>query len=493
MTFGWLIWSLLLVPVMASMACLLLRSTRQILVTVAVAGLFWMLLAFFVGGTVVSSGYMETAYGWLLLDSLSAYHIFILGLVFGASSVYAMKYFENEEEIGHLKIGEIRRFGSLWFGAATAMSVVITTNNIGIMWVGIEATTVITAFLICTHISALSLEAMWKYMVVCSVGVAFAFVGTLLVAASAQNIGLPATEIMLWASLNECSGLLNPSQIKLAFIFLLIGYGTKAGLAPMHSWLPDAHSQAPAPVSALFSGFMLNAALYCIMRYIPIVEGATNYSGWSPGLLKIFGLISILVAAVFIVFQHDGKRLLAYSSVEHMGIISLGLGLGGVGVFAALWHTLNHSICKTLAFFAVGRLGQMHGTHDLNRMAGVLRRAPVWGIGFFAGILALIGAAPFALFMSEFQIMRAAVRTHSYVVLILFLLGAAIVFLAALKYAIIPAWEKEVAEPRQFSTVMSDVIIVAVGLGLLLLLGIWLPSPLRLAIEDAAAVIGGVK
>ena len=144
------------------------------------------------------------------------------------------------------------------------------------------------------------------------------------------------------------------------------------------------------------------------MRYLPLVEGATGGTGWGGELLEVFGILSILLAAVFIVFQHDGKRLLAYHSVEHMGIIALGLGLGGIGTFAALWHTLNHAVCKALAFFSVGRLGQMYGTHDLGRMAGAMRRSPVWGIGFFGGVLALIGVAPFAIFMSEFQILRAA-------------------------------------------------------------------------------------
>ena len=279
--------------------------------------------------------------------------------------------------------------------------------------------------------------------------------------------------------------------MKLAFLFLLVGYGTKAGLAPLHSWLPDAHSQAPAPVSALFSGFMLNTALYCLMRYLPLVEGATGGTGWGGELLVIFGILSILLAAVFIVFQRDGKRLLAYSSVEHMGIIALGLGLGGIGTFAALWHTLNHSVCKALAFFSVGRLGQMYGTHDLGRMAGAMRRSPVWGIGFFDRVLALIGVAPFAIFMSEFQILWAAAGAHAFVALTLFLLGAGIVFVGALRHAMISAWGEEVCEPKLRPCGVADAALVFGALALLLLLGLWLPGPLRAALEQAALVVGG--
>jgi hydrogenase-4 component F len=414
-----------------------------------------------------------------------------LGLVFGASSVYAWGYFQGELADGALSLRSARRFGALWLGSAAAMTAVLLSNNLGLMWVGIEATTLLTAFLICVHVTPLSLEAMWKYLVVCSVGVAFAFVGTLLVAASAQRLGLDASEMLLWTRLRESAALLAPGPMKLAFLFLLVGYGTKAGFAPLHSWLPDAHSQAPAPVSALFSGFMLNTALYCLMRYLPLVEGATGGTGWGGGLLVLFGILSILLAAVFIVFQHDGKRLLAYHSVEHIGIIALGLGLGGIGTFAALWHTLNHAVCKALAFFSVGRLGQMYGTHDLGRMAGAMRRSPVWGIGFFGGVLALIGVAPFAIFMSEFQILRAAAAAHAFVALTLFLLGAGVVFVGALRHAMTSAWGEEVCEPKLQPGGVADAVLVFGALALLLLLGLWMPGPLRTALEQAALIVGG--
>ncbi len=228
--------------------------------------------------------------------------------------------------------------------------------------------------------------------------------------------------------------------LKAGFLFLLVGYGTKAGLAPMHSWLPDAHSQAPSPVSALFSGFLLNSALYCILRYVSLVERATGHSGWSLRLLVVFGAVSIVVAAAFILFQHDLKRLLAYHSVEHMGIIALGMGLGGAGVLGALFHTLNHSLCKTVAFFSAGRLGQMYGTHDMDRIGGALRSAPVWGKGLLLSLLCLIGVAPFAIFMSELQIVSAAAAGGAWWTLGLFLFGVGVVFVGALKHAVSMSW-----------------------------------------------------
>ena len=486
-----LLWAVLLLPPIFAGACCLARSARGIVGLAAVGGMGWAAVALATASTAVSAGPLFAARGWLYLDALSAYHLGVLALVLGASSLYAWGYFRDELAEGALSVHASRKFGALWFGSATAMTAVLVSNNLGLMWVGIEATTLLTAFLICVHVTPLSLEAMWKYLVVCSVGVAFAFMGTLLVASSAQRLGLDVAYMLLWTRLRASAASLAPGPMKLAFLFLLVGYGTKAGLAPLHSWLPDAHSQAPAPVSALFSGFMLNTALYCIMRYLPLVEGATGWTHWGGELLAGFGIFSILLSAAFIVFQHDGKRLLAYHSVEHMGIIALGIGLGGIGTFAALWHTLNHAICKALAFFSVGRLGQMYGTHDLNRMAGAMRRAPVWGIGFFGGVLALIGVAPFAIFMSEFQILRAAASAHAHVALVLFLLGGGIVFVGALRHAITPAWGAEVCEPRVPSGSLADAVLVFGGLGLLLLLGLWLPEPLVRALDGAARIVGG--
>ncbi len=486
-----LLWLLVLLPAVLAGGCLLARSPRGALLLASAGGAAWGGLAAGTAWRVFAGGPLLAAHGWLYLDPLSAYHAVVLALVFAASSVYAWGYFGVEVARGTLGLAAARRFGALWFGAAGAMALVLVSNNLGLMWVGIEATTLLTAFLICVHVSPLALEATWKYLVVCSVGVAFAFVGTLFVGVSASRLGLAGSELLLWTRLHESAGLLSAGSMKLAFLFLLVGYGTKAGLAPLHMWLPDAHSQAPAPVSALFSGFMLNAALYCILRYIPLVERATGDPGWSGGVLVAFGLASILVAAAFIVFQQDGKRLLAYHSVEHMGIIALGLGLGGVGTFAALWHTLNHALCKALAFFSVGRLGQMYGTHDLRAMAGAMRRAPLWGAGFFGSVLALIGVAPFALFMSELQILRAAADARAFAALALFLLGVGIVFAGALKHAITPAWGDEVTPPVPAPEPVGDAVVVLGGLGLLLVLGLWMPAPLRGALDAAALIVGG--
>jgi hydrogenase-4 component F len=246
-------------------------------------------------------------------------------------------------------------------------------------------------------------------------------------------------------------------------------------------------------VSAIFSGFMLNASLYCIMRYVPLVEASTGHSGWALTLLRLIGVISILVAAAFILFQHDLKRLLAYHSVEHLGIIAVGLGLGGLGTVAALFHTLNHSLCKTLGFLCAGRLGQIYGTHDMSAMTGTVRRARLWGWGLLLSFLALIGAAPFAIFMSELLVLKAAIDARALAVLILVLLGTATVFVGALRHAIAMAWGSHdgPASGRTATAVDGGAVFACVAI--LILLGLWMPPPLLATIEAAARIIGGYK
>ena len=486
---SYLLWALLILPAVAAGACLLLRSIRAallwVIAVVAVASAATAVAAW----TVFTGGPIEAGAGWLYLDALSAYHLVLLHAVFLSSSIYAYSYFRREALFGPARA---RRFGSLWLGSLAAMTLVLVSNNLGMAWVGVEATTLLTAFLICTHVSASSLEATWKYLIMCSVGVAFAFIGTLLVAASAGAAPLATGDALVGTHRRAVAAHLDPATLKMGFIFLLVGYGTKMGLVPMHNWLPDAHSQAPAPVSAVFSGFLLNTALYCILRYVPLVETATGGSRWALDLLVGFGVLSILIAGAFIVFQRDAKRLLAYSSVEHMGVIALGVGLGGFGTFAAMFHVMNHSLCKPLAFFSAGRLGQMYGTHELSCLAGSARGAPLWGRGFLVSLLALIGVAPFAIFMSEFQILKAAADRGAFAIMALFLAGTGIVFIGALRHAIRAAWDSPLRQPTPEQPSLVDRALVYAPLAMLLVLGLWMPEFLRGAINHAAAVIQGL-
>ena len=482
--------AMLLLPVAGAVLSLVLNRPRDVLASIVAVALIELVLAVDLWvGVLTGSGFVTGADEWFYVDAFSAFHIVVLTLVFALSSAFAAIYFTSEIAEHRFGRAVARRFGALWLGAEAAMLLVLMSHNLGVMWVGMEATTLLTAFLISLHPTSLSLEAMWKYLIICSIGIAFAFMGTLLAAASIRSNNAAASALF-WTHIAAPDTRLDPTLMKFAFVFALVGYGTKAGLAPIHSWLPDAHSQAPAPVSAMFSGFLLNTALYCIMRFVPPAQHALG-ADFANGLLIGFGVLSILVAAGFIVFQRDAKRLLAYHSVEHMGIIALGYGLGPLGAIAALFHTLNHSVCKSLAFFAVGRLGQRFGSHDMHRIAGALRADRVWGVALLVSLLALIGVAPFSIFMSEYQLLRAAVGAGAWLALVLFLAASGVVFVAALRHLIDMAYGPAGDGAMLPHDGRLGVPIVAVAAGLLLLLGLWMPLPLLDALGRAAAVVGG--
>ncbi|HYU12833.1 MAG TPA: proton-conducting transporter membrane subunit [Stellaceae bacterium] len=482
---------LLAVAVAGAAWSLFLPRPRQVLTTIIGVSAVEMALAINIWTAVLDGRrFVTAAEQWFYIDAFSAFHIVVLVLVFLLSSAFAGVYFTSATDHASFTPPVARRFGALWLGSLAAMLLVLVSNNLGIMWVGMEATTLLSAFLISLYPNRLSLEAMWKYLIICSIGIAFAFMGTLLAAASIQSGGTIGSDALFWTHLASAEAQLDPTLMKFAFVFVLVGYGTKAGLAPIHSWLPDAHSQAPAPVSAMFSGFLLNTALYCIMRFVLPVQHALG-DHFASGLLTAFGILSILVAAGFIVFQRDAKRLLAYHSVEHMGIITLGYGLGPLGAFAALFHTLNHSVCKSLAFFAVGRLGQRFGSHDMQAISGALRADSLWGTALLVSLLALIGVAPFSIFMSEYQLLGAAVGASAWLALALFLAASAVVFVSALRHLIDMAYGTPSITERAKPDGWLALSIVAVATALLLVLGLWMPLSLSDAIRSAAAVLAG--
>ena len=485
--------ALVLLPLAGCGLCWVLRAPKRILAVTWLASLLSALAAAPAVWACLHCRALQEAQGWLALDALSAFHLAVMYGVFILSSAYAQIYFDGGISSGELSLAQVRQFASLWLGSLAALTLTLVSNNLGMMWVGMEATTLLTAFLIIVRRSPDALEAMWKYLLICSVGIAFAFIGTLLVAASAKGLVQDPGQLLHWSRLMAAASGLNPKLLKAGFLFVLVGYGTKAGLAPMHSWLPDAHSQAPAPVSAVFSGCMLNAGLYCILRYGALCHALPQLADWSAGLLRLLGLLSISVAAVFILFQNDGKRLLAYSSVEHLGIIALGMGLGTPGIFAALFHTLNHALGKSVGFFCMGRLGQIYGTNDLRRLAGAARREPVWGNGLLLSLLAILGAAPFAVFLSEFLVLKAAVEAHRAVVVAVFLAGTCIIFISASRRVIAAAWGEPAAPARLPGprAGLAATLLVALPLALLLCLGVWMPGPFRGALERCAAVLNG--
>ena len=296
-----------------------------------------------------------------------------------------------------------RIFGSLF---TLAMLVAVTINNVALMWVAIEATTIASAILIPLHRSRASVEASWKYILIGSVGIALAFAGTVLAYFDFVSLLGRRHDALNWTLLMDVAPTLHPDVLRLAFVFLLVGYGTKAGLAPMHTWLPDAHSEAPAPLSAMMSGVLLAVAQYAIIRWKAVVDAAGG-PAFTNQVLMALGLLSIAIGAFSLVRQQNYKRLLAYSSVEHSGLICLGLTFGPAGVFASLLHLVNHALAKSMSFLLAGRVLARYQSAEVDRVSGLVRTMPGSGPLFAAGVLALMGLPPFGLFLSEFLLFRA--------------------------------------------------------------------------------------
>src|SRR5438094_2527641 len=354
-------------------------------------------------GTRIWAGEPVVSWSLLRADALSAFMIGIVTFVGAVAGLYAVAYMRLEFDDNHLS--QVRLFYALFQLFIFTMLLAVATDNLGLMWVAIEGTTLATVFLVNLHDSHTGLEAAYKYLIISSVGIALAFMGTVLMyyAASIEvgEIGLS------WTMLISIAARLNPSIVKLAFIFILIGYGTKAGLAPMHTWLPDAHSEAPAPVSALMSGVLLSVGVYAVLRFKPVVDLAVG-GEFAQRILLALGLASVAVAAAFLWTSTNYKRTLAYSSVEHIGLVCLGLGFGGVwGTAGALLHIANHALAKSVLFVLSGRIRKAYGSTEISAVSGLMGPMPFTGGGFLAAMLALLGLPPFGLFVSEVMIFAA--------------------------------------------------------------------------------------
>lgn len=343
----------------------------------------------------------------LYADGLSAWLDVILGVVGATGTLYAVGYLGEELDRGHLSLRRFRQFFCLFDLYVAAMLTAVNVENIAIMWIAVEGSTLSAALLIGFERSNAALEAGWKYIILSSVGIALALFGTILVYYSSEHVLGVTSEALRWPDLYRAALSLDQNAIMIAFIFILIGYGTKAGMAPMHTWLPDAHAEAPTPVSAMLSANMLTVAVYAILRFKAVADrtlGPTFTSRLMIGL----GLLSIAVAATFLLVQRDYKRLLAYSSIEHIGISLVGFGVGDAALLPAFWHLLNHALTKSTAFYAAGLVLLRHEHRMLDRVGGLLRQMPLAGAAMLVAGLALGGMPPSGLFVSELLITTAA-------------------------------------------------------------------------------------
>jgi hydrogenase-4 component F len=351
-----------------------------------------------------------------------------------------------------------------------------------------EGATLSTVLLVSLYRTPASLEAAWKYFILCSVGLAQALFGTILLYFAAEKVLGPGGTSLLWTHLHQVRGQLEPTVLSLAFVFLLVGYGTKVGLVPLHNWLPDAHAEGPTPISAVLSGLLLNVALYSVVRSKVLVDGALgrNFSG---GLMMGFGLLSVVVAAFFLSRQRDMKRMFAYSSIEHMGIMTFAFGMGGaVAAFAGLLHMTVHSLTKSAIFFTVGHAAQATGTQDMGSIRGLIRTSPTVGWGLALGSLAILGMPPFGVFTSEFMVLTTAMHEHPWATP--FLLVALGVAFAAIFGKVQPMVFGEPRIENAWLPRGPALIPVFAHLAIVLALGLYIPPYLVAWYRQAAALIG---
>ncbi|WP_068185487.1 proton-conducting transporter membrane subunit [Mycobacterium sp. UM_CSW] len=357
-------------------------------------------------GLRVGSGTQFALGGLLRVDALTVTMLIVIGIVAALATWASIGYLDTELAHGHTDARGARIYGALTSAFLAAMVVAVCANNIGVIWIAVEATTVITAFLVGHRRTRGALEATWKYVVICSVGIAVAFLGTVLLYYAAEHAGAPAAAALNLDVLAAHAGTLNPDIARLAGGLLLIGYGAKVGLFPFHTWLADAHSQAPAPVSALMSGVLLSVAFSVLIRLKPIIDAATGPTFMRSWLLVI-GLATLVVAALMLTVTPDLKRMLAYSSMENMGLIAIAAAAGTtLAVAALLLHVLAHGIGKTVLFLASGQLQAAHRSTAIADMSAVLRRSRLVGVALAAGVVVLLGLPPFAMFASELAIVR---------------------------------------------------------------------------------------
>lgn len=425
----------------------------------------------------------STLNGIIVVDTLGLLFLTITSFLFILVAVYSLSYFQYEQEITKDGLSHLYSPCMLFFLAS--MSLTTLTSHLGLLWVAIEATTLSTAPLIYYHHNEKALEATWKYLMICSVGIALALLGVFFIASSSRGTGAD----LYLASMIINAKALDPHWLRIGFIFILVGFGTKMGLAPLHNWLPDAHSEAPSPVSALLSGTLLNCAFLAILRFYQVCVSA-GLNLFADRLLVIFGLASLFIAAVFITGQKDYKRLLAYSSVEHMGILALAVGVGAG--FGGLLHAINHSVAKVLLFLTAGQILIAYRSKSAREVTGLLKTVPVTGALFLVGGLAIIGCFPFAPFLSEFLILKQGLINGHYAVMIGYLIFLGIIFVAMTKIFLhmVQGKKRELPADGKRPTLLMIVSPAFLAV-IVLILGVYIPPPLRDFITKAALLLGG--
>jgi len=433
--------------------------------------------------------------GFLYVDPLSGFFLLTVAGVTLLAALGSVSYITAQEDSGELTSFQVRLYYTFFGLFAALMLASLETGNLGLLFVLIEGSTLASAALVGLEGRARSLEAAWKYVIISSLGVTIALAGTLFLFYSASALHPGSNLALTWPYLIAHAGALAPQSLRLAFLLAVVGYGTKVGLAPMHTWLPDAHAEAPSPASAMLSAALLNTGMYAIIRFLAIAHARLGPT-YPRAVLLSFGFASIVIGALFMVRKGNFKRLFAYSSVEHMGIIAVALGFGGVlGLYGALLQVLNHALAKTVLFLSSGDVSLRYQTREAAQVSGLLAAVPVTGGALLLATFAVLGSPPFGVFLAELTIVRAgfAAGSPAFPLLLLALLGVAFFAFARTTTAMVTGSPPEpvpVSPYRDRAAAAVTAAPLVLGLAALLVLGLWIPAGLDSVLRQSAAVIG---
>ncbi|MEX2130720.1 MAG: hydrogenase 4 subunit F [Pseudohongiellaceae bacterium] len=481
----------LIIPVVGALSLALIPNARLgawLNIFISATGLavsIWLALTVLGNGAITSDLFY--------VDAFNVYLVVLTLLVGMTTAIFSRPYMAHELDIRKLTPLRLRLYHSSFQGFMFTMLLALTTNNLGVLWIALEGATLATVLLVSLYRTRESIEAAWKYFILCGVGIAQALFGTVLLYFAASRVVPDPDQALQWTVLYEYAGQLEPVIVALAFVFLLVGYGTKIGLVPLHNWLPDAHSEGPTPMSAVLSGLLLNVALYAVVRIKMIVDAAL--AGGDPHnpqlagyLMMAFGLLSFIVAGLFLHRQRDIKRLYSYSSIEHMGLMTFAFGVGGpLATFGALLHMTVHSLTKSAIFMTVGHASQIAGTQQIDRIRGIILTQPVVGWGLLIGTVAIAGFPPFGVFTSEFLLLTATMKSWPWLTIPL-LMGLAVAFAGLFRHLHPMVFGKP---PEGQLPIAVNPLPLLLHLGLVLWLGLSIPRFLAEWFDEATRLISG--
>jgi len=488
MTSAWIVAAVLGLPLAAS-ASLALAGARRIAPDLNAAfSLLTLGAALLLAQRTLAHGAGFVFGHAFFVDPFNVLLVALTAFVGWTTALFSKPYMRTERDRGRMNASRMRLYHAMYPLFVFAMLLALLTNNLGVLWVAMEAATLATVLLVSVYRTAAGFEAAWKYFIVCGVGIAQALFGTILLYLAASRVpGGGGSDALLLSNLISARASLDPTIVSLAFVFLLIGYGTKVGLVPMHGWLPDAHAEGPTPISAVLSGLLLNVALYAVLRCKTLADGALH-NGLPGRLLVGFGLVSVLVATCSLIRQTDAKRLLSFSSIEHMGMMTFAFGVGGpVATFAGLLHMTLHALVKSALFFTVGHAAQKAGTQSIDGIRGLVRVSPMIGWAMVLGALAILGLPPFGVFASEFLILTSAMHALPWAAP---LLTAALAVAFAVIFRRVQQMGFGDATARRLEHRPAWLPVFA-HLAIALLLGLYIPHWLDAWYRAAGAVLAG--